>query len=161
MLEFYEATAISRPDDMNEQLFALLAKSITGSTTVKYGGAELDFSKMQRLSMREAIVKYCPRQRARCHIRKISSPAALRNDKSYNLWRRAGAPYAAAKGTLKDGEWTASFRNHGRDKLVQPRFFTISDGYLAAFETKAGRSVLRNDSKYTLREWKWRTVSPS
>jgi len=58
MLEFYEAYSNYRDlMDMNEQLFALLAKNIAGSTTVVYGGAELDFSKMQRLSMREAIVK--------------------------------------------------------------------------------------------------------
>jgi len=58
MLEFYEAYSNYRDlMDMNEQLFALLAKNITGSTTVKYGEAELDFSKMQRLSMREAIVQ--------------------------------------------------------------------------------------------------------
>src|ERR1700716_2449704 len=61
MLEFYEAYSNYRDlMDMNEQLFALLAKSITGSTTVKYGDAELDFSKVQRLSMREAIVQYWP-----------------------------------------------------------------------------------------------------
>src|SRR5258706_8463022 len=59
MLEFYEAYSNYRDlMDMNEQLFALLAKNISGSTMVKYGGAELDFSKMQRLSMREVIVKY-------------------------------------------------------------------------------------------------------
>ena len=45
MLEFYEAYSNYRDlMDMNEQLFALLAKNITGSTTVNYGGAELDFS---------------------------------------------------------------------------------------------------------------------
>jgi lysyl-tRNA synthetase, class II len=61
MLEFYEAYSNYRDlMDMNEQLFALLAKNITGSTTVKYGETELDFSKMQRLSMREAVVKYWP-----------------------------------------------------------------------------------------------------
>ena len=59
MLEFYEAYSNYRDlMDMNEQLFALLAKNVTGSTTVKYGQTELDFSKMPRLSMREAIVKY-------------------------------------------------------------------------------------------------------
>jgi lysyl-tRNA synthetase class 2 len=61
MLEFYEAYSNYRDlMDVNEQLFALLAKNITGSTTVKYGETELDFSKMQRLSMREAVVKYWP-----------------------------------------------------------------------------------------------------
>ncbi len=61
MLEFYEAYSNYRDlMDMNEQLFALLAKNITGSTTVKYGDVELDFSKMLRLTMREAIVEYWP-----------------------------------------------------------------------------------------------------
>ncbi len=63
MLEFYEAYSNYRDlMDMNEQLFALLAKNITGSTTVKFGETELDFSKMSRLTMREAIVKYWPGQ---------------------------------------------------------------------------------------------------
>jgi lysyl-tRNA synthetase, class II len=61
MLEFYEAFSNYRDlMDMNEALFAQLAKSITGSTKVKYGDTELDFSKMQRLTMREAIVRYWP-----------------------------------------------------------------------------------------------------
>jgi len=61
MLEFYEAYSNYRDlMDLNEQLFAQLAKAITGSTTVKYGEVDLDFSKMQRLTMREAIVKYWP-----------------------------------------------------------------------------------------------------
>src|SRR5208337_4220185 len=58
MLEFYEAYSNYHDlMEMNEELFALLAMNITGSTLVKYGEHELDFSKMQRLSMREAIVK--------------------------------------------------------------------------------------------------------
>jgi len=61
MLEFYEAYSNYRDlMDLNEQLFAQVAKAITGLTTVKYGEVELDFSKMQRLTMREAIVKYWP-----------------------------------------------------------------------------------------------------
>src|SRR5678816_2642655 len=61
MLEFYEA--YSNYQDlmkMNEELLAELAKKITGSTTVKYGELELDFGKVERLSMREAICKYWP-----------------------------------------------------------------------------------------------------
>jgi lysyl-tRNA synthetase, class II len=63
MLEFYEAYSNYRDlMELNEELFALLAKNITGSTTVKYGEVQLDFSKMQRLTMREAIVKYWPEE---------------------------------------------------------------------------------------------------
>src|ERR1700752_3373746 len=53
LLEFYEAYSNYRDlMDMNEVLFAQLAKNITGSTIVKYGEDQLDFGKLQRLTMR-------------------------------------------------------------------------------------------------------------
>jgi len=61
MLEFYQA--YSDYHDlmaMNEELFAHLAKEVTGSTVVRYGEYEVDFAKFQRLSMREAICRYWP-----------------------------------------------------------------------------------------------------
>src|SRR5260370_38639869 len=110
--------------DMNEQLFALLAKNITGATTVKYGDTELDFSKMQRLSMREAIVKYWPTAAGEAPTsEKLASPGGAREATSrYNAWaKQVGEPYAAAKGTLSDGEWTGLlFETMAEDKLVQP-----------------------------------------
>jgi lysyl-tRNA synthetase, class II len=61
MLEFYEAYSNYRDlMAMNEQLLAQLATKITGSTLVKYGEVELDFGNIQRLTMREAIVKFWP-----------------------------------------------------------------------------------------------------
>ncbi len=140
MLEFYEAYSNYRDlMDMNEQLFALLAKNITGSTTVKYGEAELDFSNMERLSMREAIVKYWPREAGEAPTLKgsgelfepptpptlemLASVGGAREATSrYNAWaKQTGAPYAAAKGTLSDGEWTGLlFETIAEDKLVQP-----------------------------------------
>jgi lysyl-tRNA synthetase, class II len=125
MLEFYEAYSNYRDlMDMNEQLFALLAKSITGSTTVKYGETELDFSKMQRLSMREAIVKYWPSEAgAAPSLEELDAPGGAQSATSrYNVWaKQKGAPYAAAKGKLSDGEWTGLlFEATAEDKLVQP-----------------------------------------
>ncbi len=140
MLEFYEAYSNYRDlMDMNEQLFALLAKNITGSTTVKYGETELDFSKMKRLSMREAIVKYWPREPGEAPtlegpgelfeppppptLEMLASAGGAREATSrYNSWaKQTGEPYAAAKGTLSDGEWTGLlFETMAEDKLVQP-----------------------------------------
>jgi lysyl-tRNA synthetase class 2 len=61
MLEFYEAYSNYRDlMDMNEQLFAQLAQTITGSTTVHYGDIDLDFGKFQRFSMRDAIRHFWP-----------------------------------------------------------------------------------------------------
>ncbi len=125
MLEFYEAYSNYRDlMELNEELFALLAMSITGSTLVKYGEHELDFSKMQRLSMREAIVKYWPTGAGAAPTEvELAAPGGPRAAvERYNAWAKtAGAPYAASKGVLKDGEWTGLlFETMAEDKLVQP-----------------------------------------
>ena len=125
MLEFYEAYSNYRDlMEMNEELFALLAMSITGSTFVKYGDQELDFSKMQRLSMREAIVKYWPAGAGAAPTEtELRAPGMPRSAvERYNIWAKAsGAPYAASKGALKDGEWTGLlFETLAEDKLIQP-----------------------------------------
>ena len=140
MLEFYEAYSNYRDlMDMNEELFAQLAKNVTGSTTVKYGDTELDFSKMQRLSMREAILKYWPRQpRPEPTLEGLgklieppppptlevlaSAGGAREAGTRYNAWaKKSGAPYIASKGDVRDGEWTGLlFEAVAEDKLVQP-----------------------------------------
>jgi lysyl-tRNA synthetase class 2 len=125
MLEFYEAYSNYRDlMDLNENLFALLAKNIAGSTTIKYGEHELDFAKFERLSMREAIVKYWPADlQPAPTLQELSSadgPAAT--GRRYNAWAKStGAPYAAAKGNLTAGEWTGLlFETIAEDKLIQP-----------------------------------------
>jgi lysyl-tRNA synthetase class 2 len=125
MLEFYEAYSnYSDLMEMNEELFALLAKNITGSTTVKYGESELDFANFERLTMREAIVKHWPADAGTVpSAEELKAPggpqaAGIR----YNAWAKpVGAPYAAAKGNLTDGEWTGLlFETIAESKLIQP-----------------------------------------
>jgi lysyl-tRNA synthetase, class II len=125
MLEFYEAYSNYRDlMELNEELFALLAMSITGSTLVKYGDQELDFSKMQRLSMREAIIKYWPAGAGAAPTEAdLAAPGGPRAVvERYNARAKAaGAPFAASKGVLKDGEWTGLlFETMAEDKLIQP-----------------------------------------
>ncbi len=125
MLEFYEAYSNYRDlMEMNEELLAMLAMSITGSTLVKYGEYELDFAKMQRLTMREAIVKYWPSGAGAAPTEaELGAPDGPRSaTERYNVWAKsAGAAYAAAKGKLTDGEWTGLlFETMAEDKLIQP-----------------------------------------
>ena len=126
MLEFYEAYSNYRDlMDMNEQLFALLAKNITGSTAVKYGGVELDFSKMQRLSMREAIVKYWPAdlEGPRPTVQLLAATGGPQTAVNlYNSWaKHKGAAQVMAKGMPTDGGWTGLlFETMAEDKLVEP-----------------------------------------
>ena len=123
MLEFYEAYSNYRDlMNMNEQLFPFLAKNISGSAILKYGEHELDFSKMQRLTMREAIVKYWPAGAAPTQEDLALPDGPRAAAERYNIWAKsAGAPYAASKGSLKAGEWTGLlFETMAEDKLIQP-----------------------------------------
>jgi len=125
MLEFYEAYSnYTDLMDLNEELFSRLAKEIAGSTVVKYGEYKLDFSKFQRLSMREAIIKYWPAelQPPPTHeeLAARGGPSAI--GQRYDAWAKSsGAPYTAAKGQLTDGDWTGLlFETIAESKLIQP-----------------------------------------
>jgi lysyl-tRNA synthetase class 2 len=125
MLEFYEA--YSNYQDLmtlNEELLAQLAVKTTGSRTVKYGEVELDFGNMERLTMRGAIAKYWPQGAGDAPtVEDLGAPGAAKAaTERYNAWAKiAHAPYAAAKGTLNEGEWTGLlFETIAEDKLIQP-----------------------------------------
>jgi lysyl-tRNA synthetase class 2 len=125
MLEFYQAYSnYGDLMELNEQLFLQLAASITGSCIVKYGEAQLDFSKMERLTMRGAIVKYWPEGAgAAPTLEELGAAEGPRKaTERYNLWAKANhATYAAAKRKLSDGEWTALlFETVAEAKLIQP-----------------------------------------
>jgi lysyl-tRNA synthetase, class II len=61
MLEFYQAYADYHDlMALTEQMLAHAAREVNGTTVVSYQGREIDFGNWQRLSMREAIIKYWP-----------------------------------------------------------------------------------------------------
>ena len=61
MLEFYQAYA-NYHDLMNltQELITFVAKEVNGTTITNFNGHEIDLSKWQKLSMREAIIKFWP-----------------------------------------------------------------------------------------------------
>ncbi len=61
MLEFYQAYANYRDlMDLTEQMLAQVARDVNGTTVTRFEDEEIDFATWQRLSMREAIIKYWP-----------------------------------------------------------------------------------------------------
>jgi lysyl-tRNA synthetase class 2 len=61
MLEFYQAYADYHDlMSLTEHMLAHVARDVNGTTVVSYQGREIDFGNWQRLSMREAIIKYWP-----------------------------------------------------------------------------------------------------
>ncbi len=65
MLEFYQAYSDYRDlMQLSEEMLAQVARDVNSSTKIIYGGREIDFANWQRLSMREAIIKYWPQNAA-------------------------------------------------------------------------------------------------
>jgi len=82
MLEFYQAYTDYRGlMDLSEELLRQAALDATGSTEVEYEGQRLDFSRLARYSMREAIVEFW-RGPDRPTLSDLSDPAWLRRHSS-------------------------------------------------------------------------------
>ena len=65
MLEFYWAYADYRDVmDFTQEMLAFVAQEANGTTKTTFNGHEIDFADWQRLSMREAIIKYWPQEAA-------------------------------------------------------------------------------------------------
>jgi lysyl-tRNA synthetase class 2 len=61
MLEFYQAYADYHDlMQLTEEMLAQVARDVNGTTKANFNGREIDFANWQRLSMREAIIKYWP-----------------------------------------------------------------------------------------------------
>ncbi|HEX5284500.1 MAG TPA: lysine--tRNA ligase [Bryocella sp.] len=61
MLEFYQAYANYHDlMDLTQELITSIAKEVNGTTITNFNGSEIDLSKWQKLSMREAIIKFWP-----------------------------------------------------------------------------------------------------
>ena len=125
MLEFYQAYSDYRDlMDLSEELLASLAEKICGSKKIPYGEHELDFSKIERLSMREAICRYWPEPAgAPPNAQQLAQPGEARAfAERYNDWaKRGGREPLAISASASDGEITgALFDELAQDRLIQP-----------------------------------------
>jgi lysyl-tRNA synthetase class 2 len=125
MLEFYEAYSDYHDlMKLSEELFSSLATEVTGSTFVKFGEHELDFSKFTRLSMREAVCRYWPEGAAPAPtIAELAAPGGpLAAGKRYNIWAQsAGREPLLGLESMKDGEITGLlFETVAEHQLIQP-----------------------------------------
>jgi lysyl-tRNA synthetase, class II len=127
MLEFYQAYSdYLELMDMTEELFRGLAEKVTGSAHIKYGEATIDFGRFERLSMREAIVKYWPAAAGAAptvaELGAAGGPRAAAE--RFNTYARANGVESVANVTkLSDGELTGEiFETIAEAHLVQPTF---------------------------------------
>lgn len=127
MLEFYQAYSDYRElMDLTEQLFRGLAEKVCGTTKIKYGEQEIDFGRFERLTMREAIVKFWPREMGAAPqtTELASADGPRRIAERYNQGARTrGRDLIENLGKLSDGEITGElFEAVAEEHLVQPTF---------------------------------------
>jgi lysyl-tRNA synthetase class 2 len=127
MLEFYQAYSdYLELMDMTEELFRGLAEKATGSAQIKYGEQTIDFSRFERLSMREAVVKYWPSAAGAAptvaELSAVGGPRVVAE--RFNTYARAHGIDSVANVTqLSDGELTGElFETIAEAHLVQPTF---------------------------------------
>ena len=127
MLEFYQASSDYRElMDLTEELFRSLVTKICGTARVHYGDHEIDFSRFERLTMREAVCKYWPAAAGAA-----PTPAELATQgglqaiaQRYNSFAHSrGAKLVEGVGSLTRGELTGElFEAFAADQLIQPTF---------------------------------------
>ncbi|MBE9545919.1 MAG: lysine--tRNA ligase [Proteobacteria bacterium] len=114
MMEFYQAYATY--EDlmvMTEELITYILKELCGSLTINYQGTEIDFTPpWQRMTVKEAIIKYC----------KIDSDILEDIEKAVKYARDMGL-------TIKEGEPLGKvimeiFDETVEENLVRPTFIT-------------------------------------
>jgi lysyl-tRNA synthetase, class II len=125
MLEFYQAYSDYRDlMDLTGSLLAELARAVCGSTRVPYGEDILDFDRIERMTMREAIIRHWPEEvAARPSVEQLGQPDGPRELVDiYNRWAVTSRrdPILVAS-SASDGELTGLlFETFAEEKLIQP-----------------------------------------
>jgi lysyl-tRNA synthetase class 2 len=125
MLEFYQAYSDYRDlMDLTEELLTALVLKVCGTLQIHYGEHEIDFSRWERLSMREAVCRHWPEAAGAAPT--VAQLAAKQGPRAaierYNTWARAGhAEPIASSPKFSDGELTALLFEHvAEPRLIQP-----------------------------------------
>ena len=125
MLEFYQA--YSDYDEMMEfttEMFRAVVERVCGTKKIKYGDQEIDFGRIERISMREAICKFWPAGAAPTLAELGEREGPRRVAERYNAFARAQGQDTVDTGAATSaGELTGElFEAIAEKHLVQPTF---------------------------------------
>jgi lysyl-tRNA synthetase class 2 len=128
MLEFYQAYADYR--DMmalTERLLRHVGQAVLGSLEFEYEGTRISLEKVQRYTMKEAVVAFWPEAGQGPKLEDLAEPrASLRWAEVYNAWaEKSGAvyePIPLAPGKAPGVVLQELFEKVAEQHLVQPTF---------------------------------------
>jgi len=121
MLEFYQAYADYRDlMDLTEQMMAEVAREVNGTTKASFDGKEFDFANWQRLSMRDAIIKYWPEAAApKPEIKDFANASSV--GALVRRFNAAHSPHVAYDPEKPAGKTIAAlFEAVAEEHLIQP-----------------------------------------
>jgi lysyl-tRNA synthetase class 2 len=120
MLEFYQAYADYHDlMKLTEEMLAQAARDVNGATKTTFDGHEIDFANWQRLSMREAIIKYWPEAAApRPEMQDFASHASVEALVKRLNAHHAHMPYDPKE--LAGKTIAAMFEAVAEEHLIQP-----------------------------------------
>jgi len=122
MIEFYQAYATYHDlMDLTEDMLRTIAETVLGTTTIKYGESEYDFAQpFQRMTMVEAILKYCPDFDAAVFANPEDNVEQL---KAYA--KQVGVTDSPKQAAWGPGKYICEiFEETAEEKLDQPTFIT-------------------------------------
>jgi len=140
MLEFYQAYSNYRDlMDLTEQMLAQVAREVNGTTVTRVDDDEIDFADWQRLSMREAIIKYWPVESC--------APPVMNDFSDANALRAAVERFNAARPHLGDAVGVpheARLDGVGVNKIERVAFDRdLGKTVVALFETIAEKRLVQ------------------
>jgi lysyl-tRNA synthetase, class II len=121
MLEFYEAYSDYKDlMGLTEQMLAQVAQDVNGTTKTTFNGHEIDFANWQRLSMREAIIRFWPEKAgSKPEMKDFADAAAVGAlVKRLNAAHTPHMPYDPAEPAGKT--IAAMFEAVAEEHLIQP-----------------------------------------
>ncbi|HEV2423804.1 MAG TPA: lysine--tRNA ligase [Terriglobia bacterium] len=127
MLEFYQAYAdYHEMIALTERLLKKVAETVNGSLEFDFAGQRISLARFERLTMKEAVVRYWPEGSAGPKIEDLADPKAIPPwVATYNDWGRAHGREPVLDSTNSPGAaLQALFEEVAERHLVQPTFIT-------------------------------------
>jgi len=127
MLEFYQAYAdYHEMIALTERLLKQVAETVNGSLEFEFAGQQISLARFERLTMKEAVVRYWPEGSAGPRIEDLADPKAIPSwVATYNDWARSNEREPVLDSTNSPGvALQALFEEVAERHLVQPTFIT-------------------------------------
>ena len=128
MLEFYQAYADYREMiALTERLLKHVTGTVNGSLEFDFDGRRISMERFDRLTMKEALVRYWPEAAAGPKLEDLADPKAIFGwIEAYNGWARSGGrePLEVAAGAAPGLALQVIFEEVAEPNLIQPTFIT-------------------------------------